>query len=228
MDTLKDKHNLETLAASGRPPWEVWTAPDGDPDHRNGLGRDQARAQRDPVTLPDPRDRVPRGRHRDRLRRHHPSMLIAIHPSVEVCWVVLSAHGERADEVHASAEAFLQGSERQQIIVAGLPRRLPSVQRRGRQAVLRGPEARHHAGSDLHALRQGSAPGSPTRIGAHLEHVSRPFHPRVRGSQVRRRPGRPRTSSSTSTRRSSSGRSRTCSRTSRPSGIDGGSPRISS
>ena len=30
MDTLKDKHNLESLAASGRPPWEVWTAPDGD------------------------------------------------------------------------------------------------------------------------------------------------------------------------------------------------------
>jgi glucose-1-phosphate cytidylyltransferase len=28
MDTLKDKHTLETLAASGRPPWEVWTAPD--------------------------------------------------------------------------------------------------------------------------------------------------------------------------------------------------------
>ena len=43
--------------------------------------------------------------------------LIASYPSVEVCWVVLSAHGERADEVHASAEAFLQGSERQQIIV---------------------------------------------------------------------------------------------------------------
>ena len=26
MDTLKDKHNLETLAASGRAPWEVWSA----------------------------------------------------------------------------------------------------------------------------------------------------------------------------------------------------------
>ena len=43
--------------------------------------------------------------------------LIATHPSVEVCWVVLSAHGERADEVHASAEAFLYGSQRQQILV---------------------------------------------------------------------------------------------------------------
>jgi glucose-1-phosphate cytidylyltransferase len=29
MDTLKDKHNLEILAASGRPPWEVWADPDG-------------------------------------------------------------------------------------------------------------------------------------------------------------------------------------------------------
>lgn len=38
-------------------------------------------------------------------------------PSVEVCWVVLSAHGDREDEVHASANAFLQGAERQQVIV---------------------------------------------------------------------------------------------------------------
>jgi glucose-1-phosphate cytidylyltransferase len=30
MDTLKDKHNLEALAASGQAPWEIWTAPDGD------------------------------------------------------------------------------------------------------------------------------------------------------------------------------------------------------
>jgi LmbE family N-acetylglucosaminyl deacetylase len=38
-------------------------------------------------------------------------------PNVEVCWVVLSAHGDREDEVHASAKAFLQGAERQQVIV---------------------------------------------------------------------------------------------------------------
>jgi glucose-1-phosphate cytidylyltransferase len=30
MDTLKDKHNLETLAATGRPPWEVWAEGNGD------------------------------------------------------------------------------------------------------------------------------------------------------------------------------------------------------
>jgi hypothetical protein len=29
MDTLKDKHNLETLAATGHPPWEVWAARNG-------------------------------------------------------------------------------------------------------------------------------------------------------------------------------------------------------
>jgi glucose-1-phosphate cytidylyltransferase len=29
MDTLKDKHNLEALAASGQPPWEVWTGAEG-------------------------------------------------------------------------------------------------------------------------------------------------------------------------------------------------------
>jgi LmbE family N-acetylglucosaminyl deacetylase len=43
--------------------------------------------------------------------------LIGSLPSVEVCWVVLSAHGERADEVHASAEAFLDGAAGQQVIV---------------------------------------------------------------------------------------------------------------
>jgi glucose-1-phosphate cytidylyltransferase len=31
MDTLKDKHNLETLAATGRPPWEVWSERNGVP-----------------------------------------------------------------------------------------------------------------------------------------------------------------------------------------------------
>jgi glucose-1-phosphate cytidylyltransferase len=29
MDTLKDKHNLETLAATGHPPWEVWAGRNG-------------------------------------------------------------------------------------------------------------------------------------------------------------------------------------------------------
>jgi LmbE family N-acetylglucosaminyl deacetylase len=43
--------------------------------------------------------------------------LIEALPTVEVCWVVLSAHGVRAEEVHASADAFLQGVERRQVIV---------------------------------------------------------------------------------------------------------------
>jgi LmbE family N-acetylglucosaminyl deacetylase len=43
--------------------------------------------------------------------------LIASFPSAEVCWVVLSAHGDRVDEVQASAEAFLEGIERRQVIV---------------------------------------------------------------------------------------------------------------
>jgi glucose-1-phosphate cytidylyltransferase len=30
MDTLKDKHNLEALAETGRPPWEVWEQEDAD------------------------------------------------------------------------------------------------------------------------------------------------------------------------------------------------------
>jgi glucose-1-phosphate cytidylyltransferase len=35
MDTLKDKHNLETLAEMGRPPWEVWANGDAE---SSGLG----------------------------------------------------------------------------------------------------------------------------------------------------------------------------------------------
>ena len=43
--------------------------------------------------------------------------MLASVPEVEVCWVVLSAHGDRVDEVHASADAFLQGSTQRQVIV---------------------------------------------------------------------------------------------------------------
>lgn len=38
-------------------------------------------------------------------------------PSVEICWVVLSARGERADEVRHSADAFLENAERRRVIV---------------------------------------------------------------------------------------------------------------
>ena len=38
-------------------------------------------------------------------------------PSVEVCWVVLSGRGERADEVRHSADAFLENAERRRVIV---------------------------------------------------------------------------------------------------------------
>jgi LmbE family N-acetylglucosaminyl deacetylase len=38
-------------------------------------------------------------------------------PSVEVCWVVLSARGERAEEVQRSADAFLQKADRREVIV---------------------------------------------------------------------------------------------------------------
>lgn len=38
-------------------------------------------------------------------------------PRVEVSWVVLSARGERADEVRHSADAFLEKAERRRVIV---------------------------------------------------------------------------------------------------------------
>jgi LmbE family N-acetylglucosaminyl deacetylase len=43
--------------------------------------------------------------------------LIETLPSVEVCWVVLSAGGERADEARGSAEAFLDGAASADVIV---------------------------------------------------------------------------------------------------------------
>ncbi len=38
-------------------------------------------------------------------------------PSVEVCWVVLSARGERADEARRSAGAFLEGAATADVVV---------------------------------------------------------------------------------------------------------------
>jgi LmbE family N-acetylglucosaminyl deacetylase len=43
--------------------------------------------------------------------------LIESLPSVEVCWVVLSARGERTDEAQGSAEAFLEDAARSDVIV---------------------------------------------------------------------------------------------------------------
>jgi LmbE family N-acetylglucosaminyl deacetylase len=43
--------------------------------------------------------------------------LIEALPTVEVCWVVLSAHGVRAEEVERSAEAFLDGVARKEVVV---------------------------------------------------------------------------------------------------------------
>jgi LmbE family N-acetylglucosaminyl deacetylase len=43
--------------------------------------------------------------------------LIKSLPSVEVCWVVLSASGERAGEARRSAEAFLDGAAATEVIV---------------------------------------------------------------------------------------------------------------
>jgi len=43
--------------------------------------------------------------------------LIESLPAVEVCWVVLSARGDRADEAQRSAEAFLEGAASADVIV---------------------------------------------------------------------------------------------------------------
>ena len=65
-----------------------------------------------------PRARLPRRRHRDRLRRD-PARADARPHDVEVTWVVLSADGERADEARASAGRFLGAAARAEVAVDG-------------------------------------------------------------------------------------------------------------
>jgi LmbE family N-acetylglucosaminyl deacetylase len=45
--------------------------------------------------------------------------LIESLPAVEVCWVVLSANGDRAEEAQKSADAFLEGAGGREVILRG-------------------------------------------------------------------------------------------------------------
>ena len=45
--------------------------------------------------------------------------LIESLPAVEVCWVVLSANGDRAEEAQKSADAFLEGAAGREVILRG-------------------------------------------------------------------------------------------------------------
>ena len=111
--------------------------------------------------------------------------LIESLPSVEVCWVVLSASGERAGEARRSAEAFLEGAAATEVIVHDYRDGfLPYVGGEVKQVFedLKGLRA----GSRLHPLLERPPPGSPPRRGADLEHLPEPPRPRIRDSEIRR------------------------------------------
>ena len=114
--------------------------------------------------------------------------LAAERRELEVTWVVFCSTPERAAEARAAAGAFLAG-------VAALSASSCTNHRDGFLAVLgrrgegglRGAEARGRPRSRLHALPGRPPPGSPARLGAHLEHLAGPPDPRVRDPEVRRR-----------------------------------------
>ena len=108
-------------------------------------------------------------------------------PDVEVTWVVLGAEGERAAEARTSAEDFLAGAARSEVVVHGfkdayMPYNGESVKEAFEQL-----EA-GTAGSGAHPHARRPPPGSSPRVRADVEHVPRPPHPRVRGAEVGRRP----------------------------------------
>ena len=116
MDTIKDKQRLDALAESGRAPWRN-VDPSG---ARTSLS---ARALRSPAT---PRPLAPRPRcsartpttSRSAAGRRCSRSRVRV-PSVEVTWVVLGATGEREREARASADAFLAGAARAEVVVHG-------------------------------------------------------------------------------------------------------------
>jgi LmbE family N-acetylglucosaminyl deacetylase len=62
------------------------------------------------------------GSHSDDIEIGCGATLLALtkaRPEVEVTWVVLGAEGRRADEARASAELFLRGAERSDVVVHG-------------------------------------------------------------------------------------------------------------
>ena len=58
----------------------------------------------------------------------------------EVCWVVLSGKGERADEARVSAEALLDGVPRSEVLVRDFPDGFFPYEGQRHQGLLRGAE----------------------------------------------------------------------------------------
>ena len=109
--------------------------------------------------------------------------------TLEVHWVVLAAHGDRADEARASAEAFLAMPASRTVDVHALPRRLPARTTAAEvKDAFEALKARVDPRPRPHPHTRRPPPGPPPRLRADVEHVPRPSDPRVRDPEVRRRP----------------------------------------
>ena len=82
----------------------------------------------------------------------------------EVCWVVLSGEGKRAEEARESAEALLEGVPRSEaILMRDFPDGFFPYEGAADQGFLRGAEGRLLPGRHLHAPARRPPPGSPSR-----------------------------------------------------------------
>ena len=151
MDTIKDRQRLEALHESGGAPWRRVGRPSASRGRPDAPVSSSAAATAAPARA---RDRLPCGRHRDRLRRDaaraHPR-----EPGPRGDWVVLGATASARREARASAEDVPRGrgsTPRSSSTGSGT---LPSVPRRG-QGGVRGAEAVEpdlvltHTRDDLH------------------------------------------------------------------------------
>ena len=192
MDTLKDKQPLEDSTRRRAAPWAVWQLARSAAVTTRCTPRcaamrptDRGSRRRPAAAVLVPRR--PRGRHRDRLRRHAAATRRGAARTRGSLGRPSAATAERADEARRSAAGFLgrrRGAARSSSSFRdGF---LPYEGARG-EGVLRGAEARAPTRPDLHAPPRRPAPGPPPRLRADLEHVPRPPDPRVRDPEVRRR-----------------------------------------
>ena len=153
--------------------------------------------------------------------------LLAARPDVRVTWVVLQ---RRARARRRRRPARRRSSPARE-------RRRSSSSRSGTvscptsgpgEGGLRAAEGAARPGPHPHALGARPAPGSPARLGAHVEHLPPAPDPRVRDPEVRRRPRQPRRVRAADRGRGSSGRWISCASTSRRRARSTGSTRSSS
>ena len=136
------------------------------------------------------RDVLAIGAHADDLEIGCGATVLALtraHRDVAVHWVVLAAPGPRGDEARASAEGCWRrrGDDDRSPWVS---RRVSPIRRGGGEGRVRGHRLARRSPARPHAHQGRSAPGPSARVRADVEHVQGPPDPRVRDTEVGRRP----------------------------------------